>query len=163
MTSETYQQILVPVALQRYLGFAPVALRQRDIAIALARQFGAAVTVISIDAPVTLLPHLESTETKLARYIEPFAEQSLEHTTVYRQGKPSREIQDYIEEGASPDLMIVGSHSKSGPLDVGLGSTAGALSRKSTAPVLMIWPTEEEVDRTREMMIPHYPLVFPYG
>jgi len=59
--------------------------------------------------------------------------------------------------------MIIGSHSKRSPLDVGLGSTAGSLAHDLPATVLMIRPMDEERERTRELMIPRYPMIFPYG
>lgn len=154
----SYQKICVPIALQRYLEFTPVALRQRDIALALASKFDSEVHFLAVDAPIALLPDLESTDTKLQR----FAENVEGAIVVLREGKPSSEILDYIEE-VHADLVIVGSHSKRGPIDVGIGSTASVLSRKSPAPVVMVWPTEDEVDRAKELKIPHYPIIFPYG
>lgn len=158
----SYQTICVPVALQRYVGFTPIALRQRELAMALARQFDAEVMVLSVDAPITLLPHLQSTEAKLEQYAEPLRDEGIRHQTHFREGKPSREIRELTEE-LGADLIIIGSHSKRGPLVVSLGSTALALSRKTSVPVLMLWPTPDEVERTRELLIPHYPFVFPYG
>jgi len=154
----SYKRICVPVALQRYLEFTPVALRQRDIALALASTFGSELHFLAVDAPIALLPDLETTEAKLNR----FAEDIEGANVVLREGKPSSEILDYLEESRA-DLVIVGSHSKRGPIDVGSGSTASILSRKSPAPVVMIWPTEDEVERAKELKIPHYPIVFPYG
>jgi len=66
-----------------------------------------------------------------------------------------------VEVGA--DLLIIGSHSKRGPLDVGLGSTAAALEHDLPATVLMLRPQDEEAAQARELMIPRYPIVFPYG
>ena len=48
-------------------------------------------------------------------------------------------------------------------LDIGLGSTASALMRDLDVTVLMVRPTEEEQERAKELMIPRYPVVFPYG
>ena len=61
------------------------------------------------------------------------------------------------------DLLIIGSHSKRGPLDVGLGSTASALLRDLETTVMMVRPTEAERRRAQELAIPRYPWVFPYG
>jgi hypothetical protein len=44
-----------------------------------------------------------------------------------------------------------------------LGSTAAALLREVEGTVLMVRPTAEEQDRAQELIIPRYPLVFPYG
>jgi hypothetical protein len=61
------------------------------------------------------------------------------------------------------DLLVMGSHSKRGPIDVGLGSTAAAIGRDLEATVLLVRPTQAEQNRAQELMIPKYPLVFPYG
>ena len=60
-------------------------------------------------------------------------------------------------------LLIIGSHSKRGPWDVGLGSTSTDLVNESPCPLLMVWPTRQEAERAQELMIPGYPFVFPYG
>ena len=158
----SYQRICVPVALQRYVAFTPVALRQRDLALLIAKDADATVFVISVDAPVALLPGAESTEAKLDRYVGPFTTAGVENRIVYHKGKPSREIKRYIE-AIEADLVVIGSHSKRGPFDVGIGSTASYLSRKTEVPVLMVWPTPDEVERADELKIPSYPVVFPYG
>ena len=49
------------------------------------------------------------------------------------------------------DLIIIGSHSKRGPLDVGLGSTASALNHDLPATVLMVRPMAEEQERVKEL------------
>jgi nucleotide-binding universal stress UspA family protein len=156
-----HESICVAVALQRYVKLTPVALRQRELTMILARHYGAKVGVVTVDAPVALLPDLETTESKLERYVEPLSEAGLEVNSAYRRGKPSTEIKRFaVEVGA--DLIVIGSHSKRGPLDVGLGSTASAL-RLLDVPVLMVRQTAAEAAQTKEMMVPHYPFVFPYA
>ncbi len=157
-----YQRICVAAALQRYLDFTPVALRQRELAGVLAKAYGAKIWVLSVDAPVPLLPDVETTEDKLRRYVGVLEEDACEVTTTTRQGRPSREIRSYVEVEIDADLLIIGSHSKRGPLDVGLGSTAAALNDLAST-VLMIRPTASELERTKKLIIPRYPLVFPYG
>jgi nucleotide-binding universal stress UspA family protein len=157
-----YQTICVPVALQRYLGFTPISLRQRDFAVKLSSAVGAGIHILSVEAPVPLMPHLETTEEKLRRFAAPLIEKGLEVTTALRRGRPSREIFDYVRE-VGADLVIIGSHSKRGPLDVGLGSTASALAHDLPATVLMVRPRAGEREQTREQMIPRYPMIFPYG
>jgi|GEM_PF-1680464 len=157
-----YSRLCVAVALQRYLDFTPVALRQREVALLLARAWGAAVHVLSVNAPVPLLPDLETTEEKLERYLEPLLAGGLTVTAALREGRPSREIVTYVEE-VGADLLVVGTHAKRGPLDVGLGSTAAALPHDLGAAVLLVRPTAGDEERTRELMIPRYPIVFPYG
>lgn len=154
--------ICVAVALQRYLDFTPVALRQRDLARAMAVADGASLTILSVDAPVDLLPHLETTDEKLRRYAEPLIEAGLPVATVLRRGRPSTKIVEVAAE-IKADALIMGSHSKTGPFDVGLGSTVRALPDDFDVPVILIRPTEADSDRVRELMIPSYPVVFPYG
>lgn len=157
-----YRSICVAVALQRYLDFTPVALRQRTLARALAKIGDGRLTVVSVDAPVDLLPHLASTEEKLQRFVEPLAAEGLTVATMLRAGKPSAEILEVVEE-VDADLLIMGSHSKSGPLDIGLGSTARAIPHDLEVPLIFIRPTANDVERGRELIIPSYPVVFPYG
>lgn len=154
--------ICVAVALQRYLDFTPVALRQRDLARAMAVANGASLTILSVDAPVDLLPHLETTEEKLRRYAEPLVDEGIPVFTVLRQGRPSTAIVEVAAE-VEADALIMGSHSKSGPFDVGLGSTVRALPDDFEVPVILVRPTESDAERARELMIPSYPIVFPYG
>ncbi len=99
---------------------------------------------------------------KLVRYAEPLVADGIEVETVLRKGRPSREIAAFVE-ASTIDLLIIGSHSKRGTLDVGLGSTASALMRELETTVFMVRPTENEQEKARELMIPKYPVVFPYG
>lgn len=155
-------RICVAVALQRYLDFTPVALRQREIAGLLARAAGVAVSVLSVDAPVELLPDVETTAEKLERYLEPLLAEGIRAEALLRTGQPSTEILAVLRETGA-DLLVMGSHSKRGPFDVGLGSTVSALPRDLEVPVLLVRPTVADHERARELMIPRYPVVFPYG
>jgi nucleotide-binding universal stress UspA family protein len=157
-----YTKICVAAALQRYLDITPIAARIRDLAGVLAAAYEIPVSVLSVEAPVELLPEVETMEEKIERYAEPLRAEGLEVGAVIRKGRPSREIIAHME-AIGGDLLIVGSHSKRGPLDVGLGSTATALMRDLETTVIMVRPTEEEQERARELMIPKYPVVFPYG
>jgi len=78
------------------------------------------------------------------------------------EGRPSEEIIGLVKT-IEADLLIIGSHSKRGVLDIGLGSTASAVMRDLDVTVLMVKPTEEEQEKAKELMIPRYPVVFPYG
>jgi nucleotide-binding universal stress UspA family protein len=156
------RKICVAVALQRYIDFTPIALRLRELARIVAREYRGAIRVLSVDAPVPLLPDLETTEDKLQRYVAPLVEDGLDVHVAHRQGRPSREISVYVDQIAA-DLLIIGSHSKRGPFDVGLGSTAAAIDEKLKAAVILVRPTPAEQERTRELMIPRYPFIFPYG
>jgi len=157
-----YSRICVAAALQRYLDITPIAARIRDLARTLALADNARVFVLSVEAPVELLPDVETMAEKLARFAEPLVADGIEVETVLRKGRPSREIAAFVE-ASEIDLLIIGSHSKRGTLDVGLGGTASALMRDLKITVIMVRPTEDEQDRARELMIPKYPVVFPYG
>ena len=157
-----YTKICVAAALQRYLDITPIAARIRDLAGVLAAADNAPVSVLSVEAPVELLPDVETMEEKIERYAEPLRAAGHEVDAAIRKGKPSREIIAHMEE-IGADLLIIGSHSKRGPLDVGLGSTAAALLRDLETTVITVRPTEAEQERATELMIPRYPMVFPYG
>ena len=157
-----YERIVVAAALQRYLDLTPIAIRIRDLGELIATAHNAPIHLMSVDAPVELLPGVETTAEKLERYADPLRARGLEVETELRQGRPSRAIEDYVQE-VGADLLIMGSHSKRGPIDVGLGSTASAISRELEATVFLVRPTEIEQQKAHELMIPKYPLVFPYG
>jgi nucleotide-binding universal stress UspA family protein len=158
----SYTKICVAAALQRYLDITPIAARIRDLAGVVAAAHNARVSVLSVEAPVELLPDVETMEEKMHRYAEPLRVEGLDVETALRRGRPSREIIAHLEE-IGGDLLIIGSHSKRGVLDVGLGSTAAALMRDLETTVIMVRPTQAEQEKARELMIPRYPVVFPYG
>ena len=158
----TYSRICVAAALQRYLDITPIAARIRDLARVLAAADNAPVSILSVEAPVELLPDVETMAEKLERYAEPLVSAGIEVEKVLREGRPSREIAAFVEASGA-DLLIIGSHSKRGFLDVGLGSTATALMSDVATTIIMVRPTEEERERARDLMIPKYPVVFPYG
>jgi nucleotide-binding universal stress UspA family protein len=157
-----YRRIVVAAALQRYLDFTPIAVRIRDLGADLAGLYGISIHILSVDAPVELLPGVETTDEKLDRFAAPLRQRGLEVVTCLRDGRPSRAIEEYVDE-VGADLVIMGSHSKRGPIDVGLGSTASAIGRDLVATVLLVRPTAAEQAGAQELMIPKYPLVFPYG
>jgi nucleotide-binding universal stress UspA family protein len=157
-----YTRICVAAALQRYLDITPIADRLREFTGVLARAYGLPVSVLSVEAPVELFPEVETMTEKLERYAAQLRESGVEVGIELREGRPSREIIAFVEE-VGVDLLVVGSHSKRGPLDVGLGSTASALVSDLGITVLMVRPTEGDQERARELMIPRYPVVFPYG
>ena len=157
-----YTRICVAAALQRYIDITPIAARLRDLAGVLALADNAPLTVVTVEAPVELLPDVETTEEKLERLAAPLRELGLKVNTNLLEGRPSEEISGLVKI-IGADLLLIGSHSKRGVLDVGLGSTAAALMRELDVTLLMMKPTEEEQEKAKELMIPRYPVVFPYG
>ena len=158
----SYSKICVAAALQRYLDITPLAARIRDLAETLAAAYEAPLAIVSVEAPVELLPDVETMAEKIDRFAAPLVERGLAVSTAVRSGRPSSEIMAHVRE-VGADLLIIGSHSKRGPLDVGLGSTASALLRELESTILMVRPTEADRERAQELMIPRYPWVFPYG
>ena len=157
-----YTRICVAAAMQRYLDITPIAARLRDLAGVLALAGNVPVTVVTVEAPADLLPDVETTEEKLERLAAPLREQGLTVNTNLLEGRPSEEIATLVKT-IEADLLIIASHSKRGVLDIGLGSTASALMRDLDITVLMVKPTEMEQEKAKELMIPRYPVVFPYG
>ena len=157
-----YTRICVAVALQRYLDITPIAARLRNLAGVLAVADNAPVTVVTVEAPVELLPDVETTEEKLERLAAPLRDLGLMVNTNMLEGRPSEEIASLVKT-IEADLLIIGSHSKRGVLDIGMGSTASALMRDLDMTVLMVKPTIAEQEQAKELIIPRYPVVFPYG
>jgi nucleotide-binding universal stress UspA family protein len=157
-----YSKICLAVALQRYLDITPLALRLGDLAAVLARAHKAPLAVVSVEAPVELLPDVETMAEKLERFVGPLRAQGVEVNGHLRRGRPSREIASFVDR-IGADLLLIGSHSKRGVMDVGLGSTASALMRDLDVTILMVRPTAAEQEAAEELKIPRYPLVFPYG
>lgn len=157
-----YTRICVAVALQRYLDITPIAARLRDLAGVLAVAYNVPVNVVTVEAPVELLPDVETTEEKLQRLASPLRDLGLMVNTNKLEGRPSEEIVSLVKT-IEADLLVIGSHSKRGVLDIGMGSTASALMRELDVTVLMVKPTVDEQEQAKELIIPRYPVVFPYG
>jgi len=157
-----YRRVCVAVALQRYLDITPVAERQRELVSVIAAHDGAQVAALSVEAPVELLPDVETTAEKLQRFARPLRDAGLEVEVVLREGRPIRAITEFVRSWRA-DLLVMGTHAKRGPLDVGLGSTAAALPSDLDVPVLLVRPTATEQRTAAELAIPRYPVVFPYG
>lgn len=158
---EADRSIAVAVALQRYVDVPPVAARQRDLALALARQTGLPVRVLSVEAPVALVPSALSLDDKLRGYVAPFEEAGVPVDVQVRHGRPAAVVLEWARD-VRADMLVVGSHSKQSPLDVDLGSAARHILRDAPCAVLLVRPTAEEQERAKQMMIPHYPWAFVY-
>ncbi len=157
-----HRRICVAAALQRYIDITPIAARIRDLAGVLGAAWEAPVSLLSVVAPVDLLPGLETMDAKIERYAQPLRSTGLEVEVALRPGQPSTQIIAHVEE-VGADLLIIGSHSKRGPLDIGLGSTASALLKQLDVTVLTVRPTHAEQERAKELAIPKYPFLFPYS
>ncbi len=156
-----YRVIALPVALQRYVDAPPAAVRQRDIAQAMASSTKARVVLLSCQAKLGLLPQAETVADKLEAFKKPLLEAGVEVEALVLDGRPS-EVLPIAIASRDCDLAIIASHSKRSAVDVPFGSTAGALVKHLKCPVVLVHPTPDDVEKARAMTIPHYPAVFTY-
>lgn len=158
---DTRRCIGVAVALQRYVDVPPVAARQRDLAAAYARQTGAPIRILSVEAPVSLVASALSLDEKLRTYAQPLVDAGLDVETSVRRGRPASVVLEWLDD-VGADLLVLGSHSKQSPVDVDMGSAARHLLREAPCAVVLVRPTVAEQERAKQMMIPHYPWAFVY-
>lgn len=153
------QVVALPVALQRYVDAPPLAVRQRDLAALIAKAYGAQVLAISCEAPLGLVAQAETVAQKLAAFTAPLVAAGIDVVTRVVAGRPSEALLAAI---GGADVAVVGTHSKRRVVDVTIGSTASALLRDLTCPVILVRPTAADEEQARRMTIPHYPAVFAY-
>ena len=149
--------ILLAVALQNWDRYSGHALAARDVAASLARGSGQALQVLSVydydfgptgNLTADLLARhqdgiRQSTDDLIRRrmedFITPLKEDSIEVQTHLRVGNP-REVIVQTALSLMVDLLVIGSHSKRGIVDVALGGTARQVSRHAPCPVVMVSP-----------------------
>ncbi|EMA39980.1 universal stress protein [Halococcus hamelinensis] len=66
----------------------------------------------------------------------------LETTTATRRGTPHQRITEYVEDHDDVDLVVMGTHGRTGLSHVLLGSVAENVLRHTTVPVLLVRVTE---------------------
>ena len=76
-------------------------------------------------------------EQKLAEYVAPLKETGLEVSKILRFGSP-RETIVQVARDIEADVLIIGSHSKRGILDIVLGGTAQSVSRRAPCTVVLV-------------------------
>jgi len=148
------KKILVPT------DFSEFSKQAVDYAVELARRFDAEITLIYVlqdavalfpepgvafPAPGNYLQELqESSQQALERLRESLpAEMTIQ--TVLRNGPPFVEIVRYAkEEGV--DLIVIGTHGRSGLAHMLLGSVAEKVVRKAHCPVLTVRPSEHKFE-----------------
>ncbi|MFQ5915618.1 MAG: universal stress protein [Nitrospinota bacterium] len=156
------ESILVAVALQRFADITPRALAVRSVAVDMARLYDAPLTALTVHVQLALMPEGESTEQKMARFVAPLLEQGVRVESMVREGSPRVVISEVAGEiGAR--LVVLGTHSKRGILDTPVGGTAKAVISGAPCRVILVATTAEESQKTRELIIPEYPFIFPYG
>jgi len=147
------QRILLPTDFSSYASCAI------DYACTMAEKFDAEIHLLHVVQDlVSLTPepgmafpppgnYLEelraSAEQALTKVLDPEWERGRSVVRVTRQGSPFLEIIEYAKE-QQIDLIVMGTHGRSGLAHVLLGSVAERVVRKARCPVLTVRPREHE-------------------
>jgi nucleotide-binding universal stress UspA family protein len=144
----TGARILCPI------DFSDFSRRALEYAVTLARWYGASVTALHVCPPVVATPavlapyapveaipfpsgDLEAVRNQVAAFVPPAAHAHLAIDPQAVEGDPAREI---IAEAASADLIVMGTHGRSGFERLVLGSVAETVLRKAPCTLLTIPP-----------------------
>lgn len=82
-------------------------------------------------------------ERKLAEVLEPERKTKLKVVTALRKGSPFSEIIRYAQE-QSVDLIVMGTHGRTGLSHLIIGSVAENVVRKAKCPVLTVHPADHQ-------------------
>ena len=156
-----YKNMLLAVALQRWEHYSAHALAVRDLALTLARH-AERLHVLSVyeyessrvpeALPAEMATKFREQQTgqtdafmaqKMDDYVAPLLAQGLPVSTILRLGSPRHLIVEVAHE-VNADLLVIGSHSKRGLLDIALGGTARHVSGHAPCPVVMVAPTPKK-------------------
>ena len=153
-----YHTILLAVALQRWDRYSAHALAARDVAAAFARATSKPLHVLSayeyeymrttpeITTELQTKLREESIHQtdslmvrKLDEYVAPLLAAGIEVSKILRVGNPW-EIIVLLATSIKADLVIMGSHSKRGLVDISLGGTAQQVSKHAPCTVILVAP-----------------------
>ena len=155
-----YNSILLSVALQDWERYSAHALAAREVAATLAKGASHHLHVLSVydyppidtgDLPAEIaIRHREDlmrrTDAlmveKMDEYVAPLQAEGLEVTNLLRAGDP-RDVIVQVATTMNADLLILGSHSKRGLLDIMLGGTAQQVSKSAPCLVVLVSPKKE--------------------
>jgi nucleotide-binding universal stress UspA family protein len=153
-----YTSILLSVALQDWERYSAHALAAREAAATLAKGAAIPLHVLSVYAneagPVPagldsemaarhradMLQRTDALmEQRMRDFLAPLRDAGLEVNPILRVGNPRAVI---VETARSvlADLLIIGSHSKRGLLDIALGGTARQITHAAPCTILMVSP-----------------------
>jgi nucleotide-binding universal stress UspA family protein len=154
-----YTTILLAAALQDWERYSAHALAARELAETLATGASSPLHVLSVYE----YPHLPSTDLppevarhredlmrrtddlmvqKMHEYLAPLKAHGLEITPILRVGDP-RDVIPEVATTLKADLLILGSHSKRGLLDIVLGGTAQQVSKAAPCTVVLVSPKKD--------------------
>lgn len=153
-----FTTILLAAALQRWERYSAHALAAREVAAALASQAKQlhvlsvyeheAARVPSSGLPAEMAARLREQQMqetdrliaeKMDEYVAPLVSQGVPVAKILRLGSPRHVIVEVASE-IGADLLVIGSHSKRGLLDIALGDTARHVSAHAPCTVVMVAP-----------------------
>ena len=155
-----YTTILLAAALQDWERYSTHALAARDVAATLAKGAVQPLHVLSVyDYPPVETPDLppevavRHREESLWRtdqlmvdtleaYVAPLEAEGIAVSRILRVGNP-REVIVEVATSLKAELLILGSHSKRGLLDIVLGGTAQQVSKAAPCVVVLVSPQPE--------------------
>jgi nucleotide-binding universal stress UspA family protein len=86
---------------------------------------------------------MQRTDSAMARkmddYIAPLQANGLQVTALLRVGNP-RELVIQVANDLKADILLIGTHSKRGMIDISMGGTAQQISRRAPCTVLLVAP-----------------------
>jgi universal stress protein A len=156
-----YKNVLLAAALQKWEHYSAHALAARDLAATLGRHAERLHVLTVYEHEPSRLPsgvpaemaaklreqqieHVDrAMAEKMDNYVGPLVAQGLSVSRILRIGNPRHLIVDVARE-IGADLLVIGSHSKRGLLDVALGGTARHVSGHAPCPVVMVAPRAEK-------------------
>jgi nucleotide-binding universal stress UspA family protein len=154
-----YTTILLAAALQDWERYSVHALASREVAATLAAGASQPLHVLSVyeyppldttDRPAEVVRYREDLmrrtddlmEQKMQDYVAPLKAQGLEIAPILRRGNP-RDVIPEVATSLKADLLILGSHSKRGLVDIILGGTAQQVSRVAPCTVILVSPKKD--------------------
>jgi nucleotide-binding universal stress UspA family protein len=155
-----YTTILLAAALQDWEHYSAHAVAAREVAATLAQGASHQLHVLSVYdyppvdtrdlPPEVAIRHREDllrrTDTlmveKLDTYVAPLHAAGVEVSPILRVGNP-RDVIVEVATNLKADLLILGSHSKRGLLDIVLGGTAQQVSKAAPCLVILVSPQPE--------------------
>lgn len=153
-----YNNILLAAALQQWERYSIHAIAARNVAAALARHAKQLHVLSVYDNEAARLPssglpaemvaqlreqNIQQTDRlmaeKMDQYVAPLVSQGVPVSKILRLGNPRHVIVEVASE-IEADLLVIGSHSKRGLLDIAVGDTARHVSTHAPCEVVMVVP-----------------------
>jgi nucleotide-binding universal stress UspA family protein len=157
-----YHSILLSVAFQEWERYSAHALAAREAAATLAQGAGTPLHVLSVYAyeKISLPAGLDGEmaarhradlqqrtdalmERRMREFIGPLREAGIEVQPILHVGNPREDIVE-TARNVMADVLIIGSHSKRGILDIVLGGTAHHITQEAPCTVLMVSPKVDQ-------------------